>query len=314
MPNIVSLILLVALAAFLVWIGWRALQVRSRVLRWSGVGLAAVLTILVSSVSALTAIGLVKQHARSAPLPSVKVELTPERLARGKAVTDSFCSGCHKATLTGGGDLAEDLPINIGSFVAANLTPAGPLKRWSDGEIFRAIRNGVDASGGWLTIMSFTNASRLSDDDTFAVIAYLRSVPAAGAPTPDRLDRFNLVGLAMLGAGMLPDAKPVTAARIAAPPMGPTAKYGEYLLSYQDCRECHGRDLSGGVPGQLPSLGPDLGIVAQWTCDEFITAMRSGVDPNGHQIGEKMPWRPIGRMDNDELAAMYQYLTQSRHP
>jgi mono/diheme cytochrome c family protein len=272
------------------------------------------LTILVSSVSALTATGLVKQHARSAPLPSVRIELTPERLARGKAVTDSFCSGCHKATLTGGGDLADDLPINIGSFVAANLTPAGPLKRWSDGEIFRAIRNGVDASGGWLTIMSFTNASRLSDDDTFAVIAYLRSLPAAGAPTPGQLDRFNLVGLAMLGAGMLPDAKPVTAARIAAPPRGPTAKYGEYLMSYQDCRECHGKNLSGGVPGQLPPLGPDLGIVTQWTCDEFVTTMRSGVDPNGHQIGEKMPWRPIGRMDNDELAAMYQYLTQSRHP
>jgi mono/diheme cytochrome c family protein len=314
MPNIVSLILLVALAAFLVWIGWRALRVRSRVLRWSGVGLAAVLTILVSSVSALTATGLVKQYARSAPLPSVKVELTPERVARGKAVTGSFCSGCHKATLTGGGDLAEDLPINIGSFVAANLTPAGPLKRWSDGEVFRAIRNGVDASGGWLTIMSFTNASRLSDDDTVAVIAYLRSLPTAGAPTPGQLDRFNLLGLAMLGAGMLPDAKPVTAARIAAPPRGPTAQYGEYLMSYQDCRECHGRDLSGGVPGQLPPLGPDLGIVAQWTRDEFITTMRSGVDPNGHQIGEKMPWRPIGRMDNDELAAMYQYLTQSRHP
>ncbi|MET4803111.1 mono/diheme cytochrome c family protein [Bradyrhizobium sp. LB11.1] len=314
MANIVSLILLVALAAFMSWIGWRASQVRSRVLRWSGVGLAAVLTILVSSVSALTATGLVKQHARSAPLPSVRVELTPERVARGKAVTDSFCSGCHKAALTGGGDLAEDLPINIGSFVPANLTPAGPLKRWSDGEIFRAIRNGVDAGGGWLTIMSFTNASRLSDDDTIAVVAYLRSLPAAGAPTSGQLDRFNLLGLAMLGAGMLRDAKPVIVASISAPPRGPTAKYGEYLLSYQDCRECHGKDLSGGVPGQLPPLGPDLGIVAQWTREEFIATMRSGVDPNGHQIGEKMPWRPIGRMDNDELAAMYQYLTLSRHP
>jgi mono/diheme cytochrome c family protein len=314
MPNIIGLIVLVALAALMVWIGSRALQVRSRALRWIGVGLAAVLTVAVSSVSALTAAGLVKQHARSAPLPSLKVELTPERIARGKAVTDSFCSGCHKAALTGGGNVAEDLPINIGSFVAANLTAAGALKRWSDGEIFRAIRNGVDARGGWLTIMSFTNASRLSDDDTAAVIAYLRSLPAAGAPTPDQLDRFNLVGLVMLGAGLLPDAKPVTAASIAAPPRGPTAEYGEYLLSYQDCRVCHGRDLSGGTPGQLPPLGPDLGVVGQWTLDEFITTMRSGVDPNGHQLGEKMPWRPIGRMGDDELAAMYQYLTQSlRH-
>jgi len=314
MPNIVGLIVLVVIAAFMMWISARVLKVRSRALRWGGVGLAAVLTIALSSVSALTAAGLVKRYGRSAPLPNLKVELTPERVARGKAVTDSFCSGCHGTTLTGGGNLAKDLPINIGSFVVANLTPAGALKQWSDGEIFRAIRNGVDASGGWLVIMSFTNASRLSDDDTAAVIACLRSLPAAGAPTPGQLDRFNLVGLAMLGAGLLPDAKPVTAAHIIAPPRAPTAQYGEYLLSYQDCRECHGKDLSGGVPGQLPPLGPDLGVVGHWTVGEFITTMRSGVDPNGHQLGEQMPWRPIGRMTDDELAAMYQYLTHSVRP
>ncbi|MET4385486.1 mono/diheme cytochrome c family protein [Bradyrhizobium sp. F1.4.3] len=314
MPNIVGLIALVIIAALLVWMGACALRAQSRALKWGGVGLAAVLTVAVSSIGALTAAGLVKQHGRSAPLPNLTVELVPERIARGKAVVDSFCSGCHGTALTGGGNLAKDLPINIGSFVAANLTPAETLKQWSDSEIFRAIRNGIDANGGWLVIMSFTSASRLSDDDTAAVIAYLRSIPAAGAPTPGRPDRFNLLGLAMLGAGLLPDAKPVTAASIAAPPKGPTAQYGEYLLSYQDCRECHGKDLSGGVPGQLPPLGPDLGIVGQWTLGEFITTMRSGIDPNGHQLGEQMPWRPIGRMDDDELAAMYQYLTQSVRP
>ena len=314
MPNIVGLIVLVAIAAFMVWIGTRALKVQSRAMRWSGVGLAAVLTIAVSSVSALIATGLVKQNGRAAPVPSLKVELTSERIARGKAVADSFCSGCHATALTGGGNLAKDLPIDIGSFVAANLTPAGVLKQWADGEIFRAIRNGIDANGSWLVIMSFTNASRLSDDDTAAVIAYLRSLPAAGVPTPGQLDRFNLLGLAMLGAGLLPEAKPVTATRIAAPSKGRTAQYGEYLLSYQDCRECHGKDLGGGVPGQLPPLGPDLGVVRQWTLGEFVTTMRSGVDPNGHQLDEQTPWRPIGRMDDDELAATYQYLVRPQRP
>jgi mono/diheme cytochrome c family protein len=312
MQNIVGLIALLVVAALLVWLGLRALRVKSRVLKWSGVGLAALLTIAVSSVSGLTAAGLVKQHTRSAPLPNLKVALTPERVARGKAVADSFCSGCHTTTglLSGGGDLAKNLPLNIGSFVAANLTPAGALRHWSDGEIFRAIRNGVDANGRWLAIMSFTNASRLSDEDTMAVIAYLRGLPAAGAPTPDPLDRFNWLGIAMLGAGLLPDAKPVTAVSIVAPPRGPTPQYGEYLLSYQDCRECHGKNLSGGVPGQLPPLGPDLGTVREWTLAQFIATMRTGIDPSGHQLGEQMPWRPIGRMDDDELAAMFQYLTR----
>jgi hypothetical protein len=33
-----------------------------------------------------------KQHARSAPVPNLKVEATPERIARGKADVDGFCS------------------------------------------------------------------------------------------------------------------------------------------------------------------------------------------------------------------------------
>ncbi|VIO77727.1 c-type cytochrome [Bradyrhizobium ivorense] len=312
MQSVVGLIATLVVAVLLALSGLAALRLTSRILRCGGAGLAFALTIAVSAVGALTATGLVRQHTRSAPLPDLKVAATAERVARGKAVADSFCSGCHTTTgpLTGGGDLAKDIPIDIGSFVAANLTPAGALQHWSDAEIFRAIRNGVDADGRWLVIMSFTSASRLSDEDTFAVIAYLRSLTAAGAPTPGPLDRFNWLGTTMLGAGLLPDAKPVTTAEIVAPPTGPTAQYGEYLLSYQDCRECHGQNLAGGVPGQLPPLGPDLAVVKDWSLAQFIATMRTGIDPNGHQLGAQMPWRPIGRMGDDELAAMYLYLTQ----
>jgi hypothetical protein len=76
----------------------------------------------------------------------------------------------------------------------------------------------------------------------------------------------------------------------------PTSLYGEYILSYQDCRECHGANLTGGVPGQLAPLGPDLNLVKDWRLDEFLATMHTGVDPNGHAISKQMPWRPIGRM------------------
>jgi mono/diheme cytochrome c family protein len=155
----------------------------------------------------------------------------------------------------------------------------------------------------------YINAGKLSDDDIQAVIAYLRSVPAAGEPTPVPPDQLNLLGVAMLGAGMLPSGKPVISGSITAPPKGPTFQFGEYILSYQDCSGCHGANLAGGVKGQLGPIGPDLKLVKQWTLNEFITTMRTGIDPNGHQLSKQMPWRPIGRMDDEELAAMYEYLT-----
>ena len=141
------------------------------------------------------------------------------------------------------------------------------------------------------------------------MIAYLRSLPAAGASTANPPDHLNLLGIAMLGAGMLPTGAPVSTGVVNAPPAGPTVDYGEYILSYQDCRACHGANLTGGVQGQLPPIGPDLNIVREWTLKEFITTLRTGTDPGGHELGRQMPWRPIGRMNDEELCAVYEYLS-----
>ncbi|WP_244463967.1 hypothetical protein [Bradyrhizobium japonicum] len=108
--------------------------------------------------------------------------------------------------------------MRIGAFISSNLTPAGSLAQWSDGEIFRAIRNSVGAN--WLMIMSYTSANMLSDDDVKAVIAYLRTLPRSGGRTPEPPDRFNLLGLAMLGADLLPAGKPISTGTITSPPPG----------------------------------------------------------------------------------------------
>jgi hypothetical protein len=41
----------------------------------------------------------------------------------------------------------------------------------------------------------------------------------------------------------------------------------------------------------------------------LIAALRTGIDPNGHELSYQMPWRPIGRMDVEELRAVFEYLT-----
>ena len=306
-----GLAMLIATAALLAWSSLRAWRAKNGFLRWCGTSLAALLSTAVTSVSVIMILGLVKLHARSAPAPDLRVVGTPEQIQRGQAISNGFCSGCHSktGTLTGGLDIGDDFPVPIGSFVSSNLTPAGQLSHWSDGDIFRAIRSGMDRDGGWLIIMSYTNSGKLSDDDTLAVIAYIRSLPAAGKQTENPPDHLNLLGIMMLGAGMLPRGKPVSTGVITAPPKGSTLQYGEYILSYQDCRACHGDKLTGGVPGQLGPLGPDLNLVKGWKFEDFIATMRSGVDPNGHELGKQMPWRPVGRMGDDELRAVYEYLT-----
>jgi cytochrome c553 len=310
MPFVIGLVILVGAAVLLIWCGWRAWRLKSPLLRWSGVGVSGLLSIAALSLSALAAAGSYRLHARSAPVPKLKVTGTPAQIQRGQAIANSFCAACHLqgGHLSGGIDLAAHMAIPLGSFVSSNLTPAGPLRHWSDGEIFRAIRNGIDAEGNWLIIMSYTNAGKLSDDDTRALIAYLRNQPAAGAPTRNPPDQLNLLGVVLLGAGMLPPAKPVSAGIVNAPPKGPTVEYGEYVSRYQDCRECHGAALTGGVPGQLAPIGPDLNLVKAWKLEEFVTTMRTGIDPGGHQLREQMPWRAIGKMDDEELGALYEYL------
>jgi mono/diheme cytochrome c family protein len=314
MHNLIGLAVLISITAFLVWSSIRASRIKSSLLKWGSVGLAALLAAAVALASALTIAGLLKLQTRSAPIPELSVGRTPEQVHRGQAISDSFCSACHSKNglLSGGEDIGDHFPMPVGSFVSANLTPAGRLSHWSDGEIFRAIRNSVDADGNWLVVMSYTNAGKLSDHDIRALIAYLRTRPATGQETADPPDRLNLLGVIMLGAGMLPGPKPTSTGVIAAPPKRSTARYGEYILSYQDCRACHGADLAGGVEGQLAPVGPGLALVKDWKLEQFVSTMRTGIDPAGHELGKEMPWRPIGKMDDEELGAIYEYLIRLR--
>src|SRR5260370_23741047 len=204
MSNFLGLTMSITAAALLAWSSLRSWQAKNNFLKWGAAGLAALLSIAVSLAGVIMVAGLFKLHARSAPASDLKVAGTPEQIQRGQAISDGFCSACHSrtGTLTGGLDVGEDLPVSVGSFVSSN--PAGQLSHWSDGEIFRAIRNGVDRNGRWLIMMSYTNSGKLSDDDILAVIAYLRSLTAAGKQTDNPQDRFNQLGIMMLVTGLIP--------------------------------------------------------------------------------------------------------------
>lgn len=311
--NILGWLVFVILAVLFGWLVLRTWRAKNAILKWVGVLLSGLLTLVLSAVSVVILIGLVKLYMpRNVPVPDLSVSMTPENIQRGEHLANSFCTSCHSPTnelpLIGGVDLAKDLSIPLGSFVSVNLTPGGPLKDYSDGEIFNVLRNGVNPDGRVLVFMSTVRARNMSDEDIQAVIAYLRSTPAIDNPTQDPADQPSLLAAFLSGAGMLPEGKPPTPGVITAPPKGATVEYGEYILSYQDCRDCHGEDLKGGVEGQLAPIGWNLDLVKKWTTEQFTTTMRTGVDPNGYQMSETMPWKAIGRMDDMELEAMYLYL------
>lgn len=45
-----------------------------------------------------------------------------------------------------------------------------------------------------------------------------------------------------------------------------------------------------------------------WSEEDFISTLRSGVTPSGHQLSDNMPWRYVGQMTDDELRAVWLYL------
>ena len=313
--NMFFLLVMMAVSVLFGWLARRSWKTRNAHLKWGSSILGGLLSVFIGLLSIVAVAGLIKSNTpRTAPVPDLKVAGTPEQIERGKHIADAFCTSCHSVgkelPLSGGVDVGKDIPIPLGSFVSSNLTPAGPLKDWSDGEIFRAIRNGVDRDGRGLFVMSNFRGRNLSDEDIQSVIAYLRSQPAVTSEIVKPPDQPSLLGLIMLGAGMLPDGQPPITDVITAPSKGSTVEYGEYILSYQDCRDCHGENLLGGVEDQLTPFGPNLKVVTGWTQEQFIATLRTGVDPSGHALDSAiMPWKSVGRMDDEELTAIYLYLS-----
>ncbi len=50
-------------------------------------------------------------------------------------------------------------------------------------------------------------------------------------------------------------------------------------------------------------------FVGVLTLEEFIQTMRTGIRPNGTPFADAMPWQSAAQMTDDDLAALYAYLT-----
>ena len=310
--NIAVWLALLVVTGIFTWLSIRIWRSRKMVLRWLGGVFFSLLTVILLVVSAVSGFGLYRMYVPHAdPAPALTIENTQDQIARGEHIASVFCADCHSLNgqppLTGGKDLGKDSPVPIGSIISFNLTPAGPLKDWTDGEIFRTIRQGVDKDGRLMMMMSSTSTRNLSDEDIKAVIAFLHSQPAVPTAVQGG-DNPTLVLALFSGAGLVP-IPPQIQGVIQAPPKSASVDYGKYVISFMGCSDCHGADLAGGQPGGLTPNGPSLRLVKGWTMDQFISTLRNGIDPTGRSLSSQMPWRTIGHLDDIELGAVYQYLS-----
>jgi mono/diheme cytochrome c family protein len=307
-----GVIALLALVALWIWLARRARRARNRVVKWVGLVLSTVLAAACTLATGVALVGFYKiNFPRYKPaVVDVKIAATPEQVARGARFA-LICAGCHSPDGSPplvGRNFLEGAPP-VGTMYATNLTPGGEVKDWSDGELIRAIREGVHKSGRALIIMPSEIFHNLSDDDVQAVVAYLRSQQAAEPSTPPT--RLNVLGALMVGMGVPTSSQPPITRPVVAPPAGVSADYGKYLVSVVGCHACHGENLAGrkgGGPG--PPGGPNLTVILpNWSAEDFMKTLRTGVDPSNHALSEEMPWKRVSTFaSDDDLRAMYAYL------
>ena len=303
--------LLIALAALLVLLGVRAWHIKNLFLRLPPVVLSGLLALVFALIGAVALIGVYRLDTpRGNPASDLRVAAAPDRLARGAQLAH-LCAPCHSTTgnlpLDGG---TRNFLAGLGTLYAPNLTPGGPLADWSDGEIIRAIREGIDKNGRALLIMPSEDFHQMSDADVQAIVAYLRTQPSVSHATPPRT--VGLIGTLLIGTGLFPTSAqaPITQP-VSSPPAAVTAEYGEYLVAISGCRSCHGPDLSGGRADGGPPPGPNLTrIIPSWSEDDFLRTIRTGTDPQGHRLApDQMPWQALSAAySDDELKAIYVYL------
>lgn len=82
------------------------------------------------------------------------------------------CRGCH------GPELAGQASFEPGAPPSANITPAGPMGRWSEADFVRAMRTGTRPDGSKIAeFMPWRSMAKHTDDELHAIWLYLRSVP-----------------------------------------------------------------------------------------------------------------------------------------
>ena len=254
---------------------------------------------------------------------------TPMQIERGRYLAlAGNCAGCH--TVRGGEAYAGGLGIGtpFGTVYASNLTPdrAHGIGSWSAAHFWRAMHNGRSKDGRLLyPAFPYPSFTRITREDSDALYAYLRSVPAAATPnTPHRL-RFPYDTQAALAVWRALSFTPATF--VADDAQSSEWNRGAYLVEgLGHCIACHGarnalgatqdkRGLSGGLIAGENWYAPSLtskreASVAGWDTRHIVALLKDGTAPGASVSGPMadVVFRSTQHLNDADLTAMAVYL------
>ncbi len=314
--------------------------------------IGVVVGLVALAVVAVGVVGTLVLPRQRAPL-DVTVEVTPGLLERGTYLVEHvvLCNDCHSErnwTVYGGPPMPplgggrecmtrETAPIGVrvaevqggfpGVLCIRNITPDAEsgIGNWTDGEIIRATREGVDHAGrGLFPMMPYFIYRDISDRDAAAIVAYMRNLEPVRADRPERDIDFPLSLLIQLFPEPLPGPVPH-------PDEANPVEYGEYLATIARCGFCHtprqgrgkegipGKAFAGGVPFVLggrvtlsKNLTPDPSGIGGWTREAFIQRFRrfgARHAVTGPAENTLMNWSAYAGMTDEDLGAIYAFLS-----
>lgn len=269
----------------------------------------------------------------------IHVESTAANIERGRYLANcvTVCMDCHSqrdwtkfagpvvpGTEGRGGERFDQKFGFPGVFYSKNITPYG-ISDWTDGELFRAITTGVNKDGKALfPIMPYHYYGHLDRQDIYAIIAYIKTLPAIKNNVPASKADFPF--------SIIENTIPQKATLETRPVESDTIAYGKYLITAASCVECHtkvnkgqiirGLEYSGGREFNMPAgiirsanITPHSDGLGSWTLEKFIKRFKQYQDTAYHspEIGPKdfnsiMPWMMFSKMKESDLTAIFRYL------
>jgi mono/diheme cytochrome c family protein len=304
-----------------------------KVMKRAGYVLAAVVAAAAAWALYVDVTGIPKYEVEAGDIPTMKIEITPARVERGRKFATMLCAECHldRATQRMTGKYMGDGLARFGNIWSKNITqdPEHGIGKWTDGELAYFLRTGLKKDGTysppWMPKMP-----HLSDEDLASIIAFMRSddplVAASDKPSHAQSHTFFTKALAHTVIKPFPYPKEPKVA----PAMTDRVAYGKYLVYALDCYACHSTDpvkidflnpdrspgyMEGGnlekdADGEdirTANLTPDdeTGI-GKWSEADFIRAVKKGFRPDGRVLHS--PMTPRVELTDEEAGTIYAYL------